>query len=346
MELSISFIFILIFIIFPGLIFRRLYFYGEFSKQFNSNHSLISLLAISSLPGVIISLISFILYTHNFKHIDLALIVDYLKDINNPTFKIHNNTTIELNKTLTNEVSPYIIFQYLIASISGILCGRLIRISRLDTKFKILQFKNIWFYIFNGQYSNFKKNKHLKQKNKKHLFTKADVLIDTNSKTYLYSGIVIDYEISDSNCSALTKVILKNAERYTIRNNEKVKVEIPGTLLVVDCSTMKNINLTYIYEDSESILKTKVPYIIEVSLGLFIIFLIPFYIFKSDMIEIDLYKQYFELKWYQKIFAYLFSIQIITLLNPFEKIKDEYSFVSWKSIIAKIVLLIIFYILI
>ena len=97
--------------------------------------------------------------------------------------------------------------------------------------------------------------RHLKEKNKKILFTKADILIDSNSKPYLYSGIVVDYELMYSDSSVLSKVMLDKAERYSLKNGKNVPTPIPGSLLVVDCTTMKNINLTYIYEDPRKVIQ-------------------------------------------------------------------------------------------
>ncbi len=60
MEISLGFFVILLLVLFPGLIFRRLYFYGEFSKEFNDGQNIGSLLAKSVVPGLIITISSFI----------------------------------------------------------------------------------------------------------------------------------------------------------------------------------------------------------------------------------------------------------------------------------------------
>lgn len=343
MDFSLSFLFTVFFIILPGLIYRRLFFYGEFSKQFSTGINLITLLALSSIPGIILSVISFFIYSYYVSSIDLAKVVDLLKDLNNPDFKIQDKN-LKLNTIFSNDILPYIFFLYLTSLLSGILSGRLIRLLRLDIRYKLFRFKNIWFYLFNGQYSSFKKSKHLKQKNKKHLFTKADILIDTNSKTNLYSGIVIDYEISNEDSSVLTKLILQKAERYSIRDGVKKNVEIPGTLLVVDCNSMKNINLTYIYEDTKNILQSKFPNYIELLNAIIILLMIPIFIFKSESIDFGFYNNYFSLPWYKQILAFLFSIQLISITNPFIKIKNEYQFISLKTFLLKLlIVLILFY---
>lgn len=337
MEISLGFFVVLILVLFPGLIYRRLYFYGEFSKEFNDGQNIVSVLAKSVVPGFVISILSLFLYSYFFLKLDIAVIIDKFKEINNPDIKLTKLHDNSFNDLLIDKVSPFVGFQYMIALILGSLSGRLIRITRLDTKFKILRYKNYWFYIFNGQYRGFKKLEHLGQKNKKHLFTKADILIDTNSNTLLYSGIVVDYELVESNCCELSKVFLQNAERYSIRNNQKVRVEIPGTLLVVDCSTMKNINLTYIYKESKSLLQSKLPNTIEVAFALLIILLIPFFIFKSESIDFSFYNSYFNQVWYKKFIYYFLVTQILSLINPFVKTGDEYKYVSHKTFFAKII---------
>lgn len=346
MDLSIGFVFILIFILFPGLLYRRLYFYGEFSKEFYAGHNLISILAHSSIPGIVIALISYYLYNSTFTNINISGIIDWLKDLNNPNFKLSDKKNVNIDNTIKNDILPFLSFQYILSFSTGALTGRLVRLTKLDTISKLFRFKNFWFYIFRGQAIGFKNYKHLKQKNKKHLFTKADILIDTNNSTSLYSGIVVDYEISDSDSRTLIKVILQKAERYKIIDDKRVKVEIPGTLLVVDCKSMININLTYIYEDTKDLLNSKVPNNIEVSLGLLMIFLIPFFIFKSDSLNFELYNFYFELSFFKKIIVYLFIIQLITLFNPFQKVQNSYKYVSKKIFIAKIIFLIIFFLII
>lgn len=319
MELSLGFLVVLILILLPGLIYRRLYFYGEFSKEFKSEYNLLSLLAISSIPGIINLVLIFLFYDKFFSDIDLGEIIDKFKDINSPDFRLTKSEDTPLKELIRSKVSPFIYFLYISSIIFGSISGRFIRFIGIDTKFKLLRFKNYWFYLFNGHHTNFKKMKHLKKKNKRHLFTKADILIDSNNKTILYSGIVVDYELLGTDCKALSKIMLQNAERYSLKENKVVPVNIPGNLLVVDCASMKNINLTYIYEETKSILKSKLPNSIDIIFGLVVLFLIPVFIFQSESLDSSLYNKYFSLNWYEKIITYFLTIQVLGLLNPFIK---------------------------
>lgn len=335
MEMSLGFFVILVLILFPGLIFRRLYFYGEFSKEFKAEYNLITLLAIATIPGIINLICVFYFYDRFLIQIDIGEIIDKFKDLNNPQHRMSETEGTPIKNLINSKVAPFIGFLYVVIVLLGATLGRFIRISKVDTKFKTLRFKNFWFYLLSGQHTGFKKMKHFRKRNKKHVFTKADILIDSSSKTYLYSGIVVDYELKDNDCSALSKIMLQNANRYSLRDGKKIAVGIPGNLLVVDCSTMKNINLTYVYEEIQSILKSKLPNSIEIAFGLTILILIPFFIFRAENLNLEIYNQYFNLVWYEKLITYLLSIQLLNLLNPFIKKNEEYKWVNCKSLLAK-----------
>ncbi len=339
MQITLGFFLILILIVLPGLIFRRLYFYGEFSKQFHSDYSFIKVLSLSAVPGLVIFIVIYLFYDNFISEIDIGSVIDKLKEINDPSFSFRKSNEIPLRQLINFKASPFIGFLYLTSFLIGALAGRFVRITKLDTKFKLLRFKNYWFYFFNGLHTDFKKMRHLRQKNKKHIFTKADILIDFNNKPELYSGIIEDYELDSNSSNVLSKIVLREAYRYKVKKKKKVPVPIPGSLFVVDCSALKNINLTYVYEDAKSVLDSKIPVYIENAFGLLLVILIPFFIFKSDSIHYSFYDEYFHLSWYKKIIVYLTVAQIISIINPFIKKGDEYQYISFKTFIVKIVIL-------
>jgi hypothetical protein len=337
MNISLGFFVVVVLILFPGLIFRRLFFYGEFSKEFKAGHNLITLLAISTVPGLVILVLTFVTYSYLFVAIDIGEVIDKFKDLSSPDFRLTNSEDTPVNELLNYKAAPFLGFLYLTSVILGSLSGRLIRISHLDTKLKLLRFKNYWFYLLNGQQFEFKKLRHLKESNKRHVFTKADVLIDSNSKTHLYSGIVVDYELSDNDCTSLNKIMLQNAERYSLKEGKRVPVEIPGNLLIVDCQNLKNINLTYVFEESKSVLQSKIPTTIELVFSYLFILLLPIFIFRAERINWEVYSWYFSLPWYSKIFSFFAVIQAVSLFNPFVKRKDDFTFVTIKLFLGKLV---------
>ncbi|WKK76735.1 hypothetical protein QYS49_05490 [Marivirga salinae] len=338
MNLSLGFITILFLIIFPGVIFRRLYFYGEFSKEFRSNYNLITLIAISSIPGVILLIITSLLY-NSFDTINLDFIIDYFKEIKSNETKPDDDTIypITLNEIFASKIAPFTGLLYSISIASGLVLGRAVRKSRIDTKFKLLRFRNYWFYLFNGHHTSFKKLKGIQPGSNKHLFTRADILIGTGSDSTLYSGIVVDYELKENDCSSLNKIMLQSARRYKTKFGRMLSKDIPGHLLIVDCENMSNINLTYVSEKRVGLLETKLPGIIPNIIGTTLILLIPLFIFEIEKIDWLLYEWYFDLPWYAMILSYLLVVEVLTLLNPFRETDDGYEWNGWVYYVIKVI---------
>ena len=347
MDISLGFIIVVTLILLPGLLFRRLYFYGDFSKQFNAGHSIANQIILAVIPGISIFISVFFTYHYFFTQIELELIINKLKELNNSNSLPNNESHTSLVQSFVYKTGPFIGFLYLTSGIIGAISGRLIRITKLDRRFKLLRFKNYWFYVLNGEHFDFKKFKHLKQKKKNHLFTKADVLIEQNSETALFSGIVVDYELSNNDGVTLSKLYLHNAERYRLKEGDKKPISIPGNIFVVDCENMKNINLTYIYEEqkngTKNILKSRIPSIVELIYGILFMAIIPLFVYKVESLNFEFYESIFQLKWYNKIIAYFFIIQFLNIFNPFNKHNEEYKYVSWRILITKIIFAFILY---
>ncbi len=347
MDISLGFVIAFFLILFPGIIIRRLFYYGEFSKQFSAGFSLIKLIAVSSIPGLINLICVFFVYENLISPFNFEELINTFKDINDPTIHLNENNSRPINIIIAENVLPFLSLLYTSSILIGLMTGRLIRISRIDTKFKLLRFKNYWFYAFSGELTNFKKMKHMKEKNKKHLFTVADILIDADGKTKLYSGIVVDYELNESNCQLLNKVILQNAERFKLINNQRQRTTIPGNLFVVDCSKMRNINLKYVFEESASFLESIAPSMIESTFGIIIILVFPFCVFKTDYITWDWYISYSNFSWYEKLITYILIVQIIWVFNPFSKNKktEVYNYISWIKIFYKLLIVSFLYLI-
>lgn len=161
----------------------------------------------------------------------------------------------------------YILFiLYFISCLFGYLAYKLIRITHLDTLIPIFRFKNYWHYLVKSNKINGNGSPLTK-----YLYTNADVLIEGNDKTELYSGYVQNY-FTDTITNKLNCIILKKAYKFisidndnkedvetSIRNNENIyelhreykdktiyKKYIPGDILTLFDDRIININLTYV----------------------------------------------------------------------------------------------------
>lgn len=236
MNLTFGFIAFFISVIIPGILFRRFFYYGEFSKQFDSKDPVLHSIFYSIVPGVCIQVICFViadsLLTFNTSNSD---IFNVFKDfVYSGEKAISDSTTNFLDGSLDDFIY-YSISVFLISIITGYTLSRIIRWFGLDKKYKILKFKNQWFYIFSGELLNFQKfevGRSLTTStsiphNHKVSMTYADILVDnTEGMRELFSGYVVDYDLCGDNISQLDRIYLLDAYRYkkkVVVENEKNK---------------------------------------------------------------------------------------------------------------------------
>lgn len=346
MDISLGFIIISILIILPGLLFRRLYFFGEFSKQFNAGYNVTSQIALSVIPGISIFILVFFVYHKIYQNIEIESIINKIKEINNPESIQINKNKDNLTQLLINQIAPFIIFLFASSAFSGVISGRLIRITKLDNRFKVLRFRNFWFYSFSGENLEFEKFKHLSLSNKNRLFTQADILIDQNGTGTLFSGIVVDYELSIKDGTTLSKVYLSNAHRYKKTKKKTLPILIPGDIFIVECDNIKNINLKHIFEknnEKNSILQSKIPQNTELIFALLIISFILIIFFKLKLVDYKYLNLLFELEWYKRILPLIFIVQTLYILIPFTKNENFYQFVTCRLLLSKITIAILLF---
>lgn len=262
MSITAGLLLVFLNIFLPGLIFLRSYFKGEFSKQFNTSIPIIRLGFYSLIPGIAIFLLS----------VSVFLFI-------NPEFKLSGGLEIyqnllsvdeELSKESKSFIDKrlwvYILFlccTFLSAGVFGVFAHYLIRKFNLDKKYKILRFKNYWYYIFSGEITNFSKFSKaitsIKVENIENysdvLITYADILVDECGKSKLYTGYILDYELDQKNINALDKIYLLDTHKYNYVKQDIlkskfqptfIKKSVPGHIFVIDYKKVLNLNLTYV----------------------------------------------------------------------------------------------------
>lgn len=207
MNLTVNFILLFLLIILPGIVFRRFYFYGEFSKQFRIKEPLIHLFISNIIPGILNVLLA-IWLTHFI--LDGITFSGFLTNIS------LINEKNEINTQFVNELSAIIPITIAVSTLTGLSLSRLIRFFKLDIKHRLLRYRNTWYYVFSGEISDFKKfktqlNVNFINKRKNDLHPPiVDILIQTGGETKLYTGALLDYELSHSDIIKLERVYLKN----------------------------------------------------------------------------------------------------------------------------------------
>lgn len=243
MEIALnSFILFLLFI-FPGIVFRRFYYVGEFSKQFSSSNW-VNTLYISLVPGLVIQIISYFTFVNL---IYRKPILNNYSFINAVYTKLKSNSLPKefFNFELLCWVFAYLIVTIFISFIIAQFCWIIVRNLDLDKKFSPLRFNNYWHYYLSGESLKFKDFRGILP-NQKVLLTEADVLIDIgNEGTKLYKGFLRQHTIC-KNTGDLKAIYLTDVRRFKRElppNNIK---DVPGHIMIIPAEKIVNINLTYI----------------------------------------------------------------------------------------------------
>ena len=293
MNLTLGFIAFFITIVIPGILFRRFFFYGEFSKQFNTKDPVLHSIFFSIVPGIIIQLLSFSIYNLSLGFDSSFLdVFTIFRDI---TSDGANGTQEATKSFINNDIIIfflYSLFVFTLSSFLGWVSSRVIRNRNWDKKFKLFRFKNQWYYIFSGEVLNMKKFKeahNVSFKNNKGkiqdtLMTYADILVsvsDQSDRKELYTGYVADYDLRSDDITQLDKVYLIDTHRYKKKekiidenglelkdkqNNPKTdnkptqsrnRLKVPGDIFVLDAKNIVNLNLTYVPSIKKKIEKEK-----------------------------------------------------------------------------------------
>lgn len=375
MNLTLGFIAFFVTIVIPGILFRRFFYYGEFSKQFNTKDPVLHSTFYSIVPGIVLQLICFFLYS-----ISLGFekpffdVFEILRDISSDGAKDAGLNTVNF---LNNEIATffyYTLFVFVFSSVIGWLSSRLIRESKIDKKFKLFRYKNQWYYIFSGEVLNMKKFKDAhrvsyrnnKGKHENSLITYADVLVsvsEQNDRKELYTGFVVDYDLKSEDISKLDKLYLIDTYRYKKKptkfnkNGDEIKssnidnptksrnrLKIPGDIFILKADNIVNINLTYVLsfakvkQQEESRQKTYSWVVNVYSVFLLIIIQIHFF-YKILGLDNTPLNQYFEnISFWGQLLTVLFLNNILTFILFYKKTKSK-----WKRVIAIIILGIMVY---
>lgn len=375
MNLTIGFITFFISIIIPGILFRRFYFYGEFSKQFNTKDPVLHTMFLSIVPGIILQLLAFIIYQKTLGYdSNYSDVFTVFKDLTSDNAESIKGVT---KVFFDNDISTFFYYSFILFLFSGLfgyLTSRLIRVLQWDKKYKVFRFKNQWYYIFSGEVLNFKKFKDAhrvsfdRNQEFKHDIstTFADVLIKIDDeRKELYSGYVVDYDLSNDNVSKLDKIYLLDAYRYkkapstnnyftdtsfsnTTRGNQtqtpsRNQKQIPGDVFIVDASNIVNINLTYVpslrkEEEKKEKQQKKYTYINNSYLVIIVSLVLFHFLYGLFNIEDTKVGKYMiHASFWQKGLMILFINQVLSWAVPNEKNENGELFYSTKQLILRVI---------
>src|SRR5690606_29793282 len=141
------------FLVIPGYLFRRFYFHGEFSKQLSfSTNGLINLL-VSFFTGIVLLFVVISLWNYSTSltiNLD-QLLSDFDDNLLDDTTSTNGNSFDGFSNKIRTKFLPFIGLLYSVSALFGFAISRLITYLNLDTKNKVLRFRNDWYYLFSGR---------------------------------------------------------------------------------------------------------------------------------------------------------------------------------------------------
>ncbi|WP_316739894.1 hypothetical protein [Pedobacter aquatilis] len=222
-------------LIVPGIIFKRFYFQGAFSKQFNLG--LFADRIITSLfCGILVQIISLL----TFSRIINVTYLDFKKKMMESYTKVQSNSLPDLSFDQILNTFYYAVYSVVLAALFGYLLYKIIRGFRLDLHLPAFRFANHWHYYFKGEIL---KTTDFKAANRgKVISTEVDLMLkDNDGKSNLFSGLLTQYTINSKN--ELQTLYLTGTTRYS-QTAGAVK-NIPGDIFIVPFETVQNLNIRY-----------------------------------------------------------------------------------------------------
>lgn len=247
---------VLFFLLIPGVLFRRLYYTEEFSRQyFKETFSAVFIATI--VPSLLFQVIWYFLSKLIGFEVDLTILGDLVS--REPKQGTFENIMLHSGSILWYNVS-----MFLVAGLSGYFLKKLVRSRHWDRSFKFFRFQNSWHYILKGEFFDFPRAQFtLVEDTVEDIeFVFVDAVVEIGGESYLYDGILVDYNLSHD--GGLETISLSNTKRRRLfddstinstgkkEDNSNKYYPITGHILVLKYSEIKNLNFKYLRLDLDS----------------------------------------------------------------------------------------------
>lgn len=247
MNLALS-TFVIFLIFLPGIFFRRFYYTQEFSSEY-FKQSFLEIFFSGFIPSMIIHAIWYFLAGCIGYSVDLELVGSLLT--NNPSPLVFKNL-----KEYSQPILWYNLSMCIGTAILARTTQQIVRITGLDKKISLLRYQNSWYYIFTGEFMEFSNsNKKLIEDRVEDIeLVYVDALVQTQEGSVLYEGILVLYELSKE--GGLESISLEQVQRRFLKDDRKKLLkgpkhyQVPGDLLLLKYSEIKNLNFSYYTLDS------------------------------------------------------------------------------------------------
>lgn len=237
MSFAVSTLFLFLFIL-PGITFKRAYLSSVFSRKLKFS-GILDEVFWALFPSIVMHILSYLL-------LFVAASVFYLD------FDLRRVLSIALlqqnNEVLYADIFVayllYCTFVMTVSFFAGHTSRKLVRMLKLDRKFKLFRFTNDWHYLLSGEFLDFPE---VPDHPEEVSFKLVNALTSVGSQQMIYIGELIHFTLSDE--GGLENIVLKDAKRRLLQDDlsENRYYEIPGRYITIPYKTIVNINIRYFY---------------------------------------------------------------------------------------------------
>jgi hypothetical protein len=138
----------------------------------------------------------------------------------------------------------YCTFVMTVSFFAGHACRKIVRVAKLDRRFKLFRFTNDWHYLLSGEFLDFPE---VPDHPEEVSFKLVNALTTVGSQQMIYIGELIHFTLSDE--GGLENIVLKDAKRRLLQDDlvENRYYDIPGRYITIPYKTIININVRYFY---------------------------------------------------------------------------------------------------
>ncbi len=254
---SLNAILIIFIFLFPGIIIRKAYYSGKFSKQFNRGQFSEKLFA-SLFWGIVNFIIasSLLPLFLKFKGVESVYKFFYNLVVKVVTFDITKGADYLSNISFTEIISLIIFFifgLFILPFMLGSMGFKIVRKLKLDLKLTSFTFSNHWHYFFKGEIIDKTDTNKISKQNinfdpNEDNITRLDVLTLEGNSKYLYKGILLDYNLKESDEDLDSIILYEPMKKKYIDEDDKKKKgfeSIPGNFILIPYSNILNLNVTF-----------------------------------------------------------------------------------------------------
>ncbi len=242
MNLALGAIILFLLFIVPSLFFHRLYYSGEFSKQYFKS-SPFELFLSAVVPGTLFQLLFYWLVT---------LLTPYRVDFDIMGKLLvggKENEAVEAFSALSNSlrlIVYYNITLWVLLAVFGWSAKLVVRKLKLDRSYGLFRYRNHWHYLLRGEILDFP---NIEGKESDIDLTYLNVLVSVGNSIYLYSGFLDHFQLT-SEGSGLDYILLSSVERREVKPDIDPKnapvITFAGDFFLLPYASILNMNIHFI----------------------------------------------------------------------------------------------------